>query len=49
VLSDSGEHSDEPGNLMRVETSPDNTRLSDAQCRRLRERGAANGLLAPKP
>jgi len=49
VLSDSGEHSDEPGNLMRVETAPDNTRLSDAQCRRLRERGAANGLLAPKP
>jgi len=49
VLSDSGEHSEEPGNLMRAETSRDNTRLSDAQCRRLRERGAANGLLAPMP
>jgi len=49
VLSDSGEHSDEPRNLMRAATSPENTRLSDAQCRRLRERGAANGLLAAKP
>jgi hypothetical protein len=35
--------------LMRAVTSRDNTRLSDAQCRRLRERGTANGLLAPKP
>lgn len=49
VLSDSGEHSEEPGNLMRAETAPENTRLSDAQCRRLRERGKANGLLAPRP
>lgn len=49
VLSDSGEHSEEPRNLMRAATAPENTRLSDAQCRRLRERGAANGLLAPKP
>lgn len=49
VLSDSGEHSDESGNLMRAETSPENARLSAAQCQRLRERGAANGLLAPKP
>ena len=49
VLSDSGEHSEEPRNLMRAATSPENTRLSDAQCRRLRERGEANGLLAPKP
>ena len=45
VLSDSGEHSDEPGNLMRAETSPQNTRLTEAQCERLRSRGAANGLL----
>ena len=45
VLSDSGDHSDEPGNLMRAETSPANTRLSDAQCHRLRSRGEANGLL----
>ena len=49
LLSDSGEHSEEPRNLMRAETSPENTRLTEAQCRRLRERGAANGLLAPRP
>ena len=45
VLSDSGEHSDEPGNLMRNETSPNNTGLTGAQCERLRSRGEANGLL----
>jgi hypothetical protein len=47
VLMDSGAHSDEPGNLMREDTAPGNTRLSDGQCARLREKGAANGLLAP--
>lgn len=46
LLSDSGDHSNEPGNLMRTETSPENTRLSNAQCDRLRTRGEANGLLA---
>jgi hypothetical protein len=45
VLSDSGEHSNEPGNLMLPETSPANTRLSAAQCERLRARGTANALL----
>ena len=45
VLSDSGEHSDEPGNLMRAETSLQNTHLSDAQCERMRSRGETNGLL----
>ena len=45
VLSDSGDHSEEPGNLMRAETSPANTRLSDAQCNRLRLHGEANKLL----
>ncbi|MCC6194697.1 MAG: hypothetical protein IT518_09545, partial [Burkholderiales bacterium] len=45
VLSDSGAHSDAPGNLMRIETSPGATRLTDGQCERLRTRGAANGLL----
>jgi hypothetical protein len=49
VLSDSGEHSDEPGNLMRDETSPDNTRLTAAQCDSLRSRGEANGLLTRRP
>jgi Zn-dependent protease with chaperone function len=46
VLMDSGEHSDEPGNLMRDETAPGSTRLTDAQCARLRATGTANGLLA---
>jgi hypothetical protein len=45
VLMDSGEHSQEPGNLMRDETTPENTRLSDGQCARLRENGLAHGLL----
>jgi hypothetical protein len=45
LLSDSGDHSNEPGNLMQPESSPENTRLSDAQCQRLRTRGEANGLL----
>jgi hypothetical protein len=47
VLMDSGEHTDEPGNLMRDETAPGNTWLSGAQCTRLRETGSANGLLRP--
>ena len=45
VLSDSGEHAQAPGNLMRPETSPENTRLTDSQCERLRLRGEENGLL----
>ena len=48
VLSDSGEHSDEPGNLMRPETAPANRRLSAAQCERLRAHGVANSLLKPR-
>jgi Zn-dependent protease with chaperone function len=47
ILMNSGEHSEEPANLMRDETSPENSRLSAAQCARLRETGTANGLLAP--
>jgi hypothetical protein len=49
VLMDSGEHSREPGNLMREDTAPQNTRLSQAQCARLRETATANGLLQPVP
>jgi hypothetical protein len=44
---DSGEHSEESGNLMREETTPQNTRLTQAQCARLRETATANGLLQP--
>ncbi|MGH8673650.1 MAG: hypothetical protein ACREVG_05015 [Burkholderiales bacterium] len=46
VLMDSGEHSKEPGNLMREETTPGNTTLSAAQCARMQETGVANGLLS---
>jgi hypothetical protein len=45
VLMDNGDHSDEPGNLMRDETSAANTALSVTQCTRLRETALANGLL----
>lgn len=48
VLMDSGEHSQEPENLMREETAPENTRLSAAQCARLRDTATANGLLSPR-
>ncbi len=45
VLMNSGEHTDEPGNLMREETAPSNTALSPQQCARLRDTASANGLL----
>jgi hypothetical protein len=45
LLSDSGAHSDAPGNLMRDETGPHDTRLAAAQCEQLRLQGTANGLL----
>ena len=48
VLSDSGEHSAEPGNLMRPETAPGNSALSSDQCERLRTTGVANDLLKPR-
>jgi hypothetical protein len=45
VLSDNGDHSDAPGNLMRPGTSPSNTQLTDVQCNRLRTAAEANGLI----
>ncbi|MDB5809671.1 MAG: hypothetical protein JWN94_1793 [Betaproteobacteria bacterium] len=48
VLSDSGEHSDAPENLMRPRTGSTNTRLTGEQCERLRVVAAANGLIAPR-
>ena len=45
VLMDSGEHSEEPGNLMRDETAARNTALTAAQCARLRDTATASGLL----
>ncbi|MDH3320400.1 MAG: hypothetical protein OEO84_12035 [Betaproteobacteria bacterium] len=47
VLMDSGEHSVEPGNLMREDTAPQNNYLSGTQCARLRDTATANGLLQP--
>lgn len=47
VLMDSGEHSQEPGNLMREDTAPQNIILASAQCARLRGTATANGLLQP--
>ena len=47
VLMDSGEHSAQPGNLMREDTAPGNDRLDPAQCERLRAVGTRNGLLSP--
>jgi hypothetical protein len=48
VLTDSGTHSTEPGNLMQEETSASSERLSSAQCEQLRATGEANGLLSRK-
>ena len=45
LLSNSGAHNHDTGNLMRTETAPGNNTLSAAQCERLRSRGEANGLL----
>lgn len=47
VLANSGEHSEQPGNLMREETAPQSTALSAEQCRRIIDNGAAGGLLQP--
>ena len=46
VLTNSGTHSDEAGNLMREETALENTRLTDAQCRHIVASGSARGLFA---
>ena len=48
LLADSGEHSSEPGNLMREETAPENTRLTETQCNAIRTRGAVGGLITPR-
>ena len=47
VLMDSGEHSDEPGNLMHDQTSGANTKLSVTQCTQMKETARKNGLLQP--
>ena len=47
VLMNSGEHSDDPNNLMHGETTGSNTQLSAAQCERMRTTARENGLLQP--
>lgn len=45
VLMDSGEHDHSPDNLMAPSTTPQNTRLTAAQCVRLTTTGQRHGLL----
>ena len=45
VLTDSGDHSDAPDNLMRDDTAPGNAQLTAEQCTKIVEVGTANGLL----
>jgi hypothetical protein len=45
LLTDSGEHSLAPDNLMRDETAPGQTRLTAEQCDRVVSMGRAKGLL----
>ena len=45
VLSDNGDHSEAPDNLMNPQTSPARTRLTEAQCSRLRAMAEPNGLI----
>jgi len=47
VLMDSGAHDNSPGNLMAESTTPDNTRLTAAQCARITATGTRNDLLHP--
>ena len=47
VLSDSGEHSNEAGNLMREESANNATRLTADQCNSITRTGEAHGLLRP--
>lgn len=45
LLTNSGTHSAQPGNLMREQTAPENARLSPEQCAQILRAGAARGLL----
>jgi hypothetical protein len=45
VLTDSGEHVPEVGNLMHPRTAPGNIHLAESQCDTLRTRGETGGLI----
>ncbi len=47
VLANSGDHSDEAGNLMREETAAGGTRLTSAQCEAILRNATASGLVQP--
>ena len=49
VLANSGDHSSLPGNLMREQTTPFNTRLAREQCSAIVSAAQANGLLDRLP
>ena len=44
---DSGEHSPEPGNLMREDTSLAGATMTAAQCALMTQQGTENGWLQP--
>lgn len=48
LLANSGEHSADAGNLLREETSQDNTALTAEQCALARMNGEAQGLLVQR-
>ena len=48
VLTESGDHSNAPGNLMRDDTAPGNTHLTPEQCGSIVAIGQAKGLLHAK-
>ncbi len=47
MLIDSGEHVEQPGNLMRADSAPENIELTSMQCRQAIDTGTQNGLLSP--
>ena len=49
VLANTGSHVPETDNLMHADTAPERVRLTDWQCDRMREVGAAFGLLEALP
>jgi|SoiMethySBSTD1v2_1073268.scaffolds.fasta_scaffold566738_2 hypothetical protein len=49
VLANSGDHSSLPGNLMREQTTPFNTKLARDQCSAIVSTAQANGLLDRLP
>ena len=49
ILMDSGAHTEQPGNLMRAETSAENLELTPEQCQQIVANGTENRLLTALP